>query len=114
MNRIKSISGMGVFSSAILLAGAIPAYGSPCSDVLPSNPDTTMSGDEAYVPLWGQTQINNWWSAYAMEYADWDEGWGYSHCGNVSLPLARTFNAMYAVQYSAPPGAGSDNFLGFG
>jgi hypothetical protein len=81
------------------------------SCTLPQSPEIWATGDVWYEPQVTQQLINHYWDAYAMERGDWDEGWGFDDCRNVNLPLARTFNAMFAVHLSAPPGAGSDNFL---
>lgn len=103
---------------ALALVAAVPVAGaadiavaSVCSSALPSSPESVATGDVATEPFVTNTHIGNYWSAYAMESGDWDEGWGYSDPGNVNLPLARVLNAMFVLQFSAPPGAPSTNFL---
>ena len=57
--------------------------------------------DSFYAPLWGcaQTNINDMWSRFAFDAADWGGDMGYSNVCDDSTPLKRTFNAMQLLAY---------------
>lgn len=69
-------------------------------------PTTPNQGD--HYAMWDlsgwkckQVFVNYWWSAFSMDEADWDNGYGYeAPCDNVR-PLARTFNGLYVLGYSS-------------
>ncbi|CRK49978.1 conserved hypothetical protein [Rhodococcus sp. RD6.2] len=69
-----------------------------------SAPDKNASGDNFYgASICNQTYIDYFWNTYGFagnkEY--WDDGFGWDDSCNTDLPLARTFNACYALTYSA-------------
>ena len=65
--------------------------------------DLAASGDTLYGPrsCW-QAFIDFVWDAYDFDKGDWDDGFGWYDACNVSKPLARTFNALWVLEYSAP------------
>jgi hypothetical protein len=48
-----------------------------------------------------QAFIDQFWNHFNFDKDDWDEGFGYDDPCNVDQPLARTFNALYLLAYSA-------------
>ncbi len=48
-----------------------------------------------------QAYINYWWDAFDFDVGDWDDGFGYGDPCNNTMPLARTFNAMFALGYAS-------------
>lgn len=47
-----------------------------------------------------QNLINDFWSRFDFHTGDWDDGFGYEAACDNARPLARTFNAIYALGYS--------------
>src|SRR5262245_53299775 len=66
-------------------------------------PDLYDSGDLFVMNQWGcnSTHVNFFWDAYDFDTGDWDQGFGYPDMCNISLPLARTFNALWVLHYAA-------------
>lgn len=51
------------------------------------------------------------WRHYDMHEVNWNQGWGFSNACDMSLPLGRTFNGIYALHYSdGPQGDRTDDF----
>jgi hypothetical protein len=65
-------------------------------------------GDQGdYYFMWGeagwkcqQSLIDDWWERFDFDKGDWDDGFGYDDPCNYDKPLARTFNALYALGYA--------------
>ncbi|MGX5187137.1 hypothetical protein ACWKT5_31370 [Streptomyces avermitilis] len=68
-------------------------------------PDLNGSGDSFYGPLWNTSQphVDYFWNTYgfAGNKAYWDDGFGWEDPGNITMPLGRTFNALWLLTYSA-------------
>ena len=65
-------------------------------------PDANVSGDALYGPRICSQPFIDWaWDAHDFDKGDWDEGFGWDDCCNISQPLARTFNAIWCLNYSA-------------
>jgi hypothetical protein len=64
--------------------------------------DNATSGDSLYGPraCW-QAFIDWCWNTHDFDFDSWHHGFGYEDCCNVDLPLARTFNAFWLLNYSA-------------
>lgn len=54
------------------------------------------------------------WSAFDFDKENWDDGFGYDSPCDVTRPLGRTFNALYALQYSSdmPDYSSNDGYQG--
>lgn len=66
----------------------------------PGNNDD--SGDNFYISAaCTQANIHQFWNHFDFDKGDWDDGFGYDAACNVNQPLARTFNALYLLAYSA-------------
>lgn len=64
--------------------------------------DLTASGDAHYGPLIANQPFVTWaWDTFEFDHDWWQDGWGYDDCVNATLPLGRTFNAVWALTYSA-------------
>jgi len=60
------------------------------------------SGDNLYGSfVCDQKYIDQFWYHFDFDKEDWDDGFGYDDCCNINKPLARTFNALYLLAYSA-------------
>lgn len=65
-------------------------------------PDKNVSGDDLYGSrICNQSFIDWAWYSYNFDYDWWQDGWGYDDCCNTDKPLARTFNAIWALDYSS-------------
>jgi hypothetical protein len=65
-------------------------------------PDKNISGDNLYGPrICWQAFIDWAWYAHGFKKNYWDDGFGYEDCCNTDKPLARTFNAIWLLNYSA-------------
>jgi hypothetical protein len=65
-------------------------------------PDKDVSGDNLYGPRSCYQPFIDWaWPSYKFDYDWWQDGWGYDDCCNTDKPLARTFNGLWALTYSA-------------
>jgi hypothetical protein len=65
--------------------------------------DPGASGDNMYVPRsCYQPFIDFVWEAYDFDKGDWDDGFGWDQPCDVLRPLARTFNGLWCLEYSAP------------
>jgi len=67
--------------------------------------NTGDQGDNDHLwSSWGwqcqQNFINYWWDAFDFDQDDWDSGFGHEAPCDTARPLARTFNALYALGYS--------------
>jgi hypothetical protein len=75
--------------------------------------DKNTSGDNFYAPFLNDDQRSYFWNAYGFsgnkDY--WVNGWGWDDDANTDKALARTFNACWALTYSAfdYPSDGYDN-----
>lgn len=79
-----------------------------------SVPDKNATGDNFYgASICSQTYIDYFWNTYGFagnkDY--WDDGFGWDAACNTDQPLARTFNACYALTYSAQDW-GNDDYSG--
>lgn len=111
MNRISKLT----LTSTLLVTSlaALPArtgFAESCG--FPA-PDNNASGDALYGPnICSDAKIKQYWNDLDFDEGDWDEGFGYSDVCNINLPLARTFNALWVLENSAPGGrASSGNLL---
>lgn len=65
-------------------------------------PNLTASGDQLYGPRICNQPFVNWaWDVLDFDDGDWGHGFGVEDCCNINLPLARTFNAIWCLTYSA-------------
>lgn len=65
-------------------------------------PDKNISGDNLYADKICNQPFVDWaWYNYNFDYDFWQNGWGYDDCCNSDKPLARTFNAIWALNYSS-------------
>jgi|SRR5215208_909059 len=65
-------------------------------------PDKNVSGDNFYGPNTCAQWFIDWaWEAHGFDKDYWDQGFGYEAACNTDLPLARTFNSMWLLNYSA-------------
>jgi hypothetical protein len=94
--RIKAI-----FVTAAL--GLFPlshgAQAASCSAVLMSEP---IVGGWCF-----QGWVDFFWGAYDFDSGDWDQGFGFPNACDLTRPLGRTFNAIYALNYADGPGGKS-------
>lgn len=77
--------------------------------------DPAFSGDAHYIQYsCDDAQIDYFWSAFDFDKDDWDGSFGWDEACNVNLPLARTMNALYALQYSSymPDYSSNDGYQG--
>jgi hypothetical protein len=82
-------------------------------------PDKDISGDNLYGEgICNQDLVDWFWYSYNFDYDYWQGGWGFDKCCDTDKPLARTFNALWALNYSSDnPGDESydnDNLLYWG
>jgi hypothetical protein len=78
---------------------AAPAWADSCFYQPGDNND---SGDNFYIgSVCNQSYINQFWNHFDFDKDDWDDGFGYEAACDVNRPLARTFNALYLLAYSA-------------
>jgi hypothetical protein len=99
--------------SALALASAgDQALAQSCA--YPQPIDIVGSGDIHYDQFVTNDHIARYWRDFALDREDWDENWGYDDPGNLNLPFARAMTGFWALENSAPWGAGSDNFLTWG
>ncbi len=66
--------------------------------------DKNASGDNFYGQfICNQTYIDYFWFNYGFNGNKnyWDDGFGWHDCCNTNKPLARTFNGLYLLNYSA-------------
>lgn len=64
--------------------------------------DLDVSGDNLFAPRIANQQFVSWaWNTYRFAYDWWQDGWGYDDSVNRTKPLGRTFNAIWALTYSA-------------
>lgn len=83
----------------LLCFTASPALADSCKYQPENNND---SGDNFYISsACNQTYINQFWNHFDFDKGDWDEGFGYEAACDVNRPLARTFNSLYLLAYSA-------------
>ena len=68
----------------------------------PPIPDKNVSGDNLYGPRSCWQAFVDWaWVAHGFRKNYWDDGFGYYDPCNTDKPLARTFNGMWLLNYSA-------------
>lgn len=64
-------------------------------------PDLNASGDNLFTPRIANQPFVDWaWGTWRFAYNWWQDGWGFDDCTNRTKPLARTFNALWALTYS--------------
>lgn len=64
--------------------------------------NNTTSGDAFYGAFaCNQTYITQFWDHFDFDKGDWDDGFGYEAACDLKRPLARTFNALWLLAYSA-------------
>lgn len=64
--------------------------------------NNTTSGDSLYGPRICDQAFIDWaWDAHDFDKGDWDDGFGFDAPCDINLPLARTFNAIWVLNYSA-------------
>ncbi len=64
--------------------------------------DLDASGDNLFGPRICNQPFINWaWDTFNFDGAWWQDGWGYDDPCNVTKPLGRTFDAVWALTYSA-------------
>lgn len=62
----------------------------------------SLTGDDVYGPrICDQPFIDYAWEAHGFNGDYWQNGWGYDDCCNIRKPLARVFNAIWLLSYSA-------------
>ena len=68
-----------------------------------SVPDKNVSGDNLYGPrICSQPRSSTGpWAAHGFQQDYWDEGFGYEAACDTNKALARTFNAIWLLNYSA-------------
>jgi hypothetical protein len=95
MKRLLITGAIAVLTATL----ARPSHAGPCGYSQITDPD-----DSYVMSRWncGQGYINFYWWAYDYDSYDWDGGWGYSAPCDMSLPLARVFNANWTLDYAAP------------
>ena len=80
--------------------------------------DNASSGDTLYGPRSCWQAFVGWcWNTHNFDYDSWHHGFGYDDACNIDLPLARTFNAFWLLNYSADDynnDAYSNNMLHWG
>jgi hypothetical protein len=75
----------------------------PTCSVRVGDLDLTVSGDALYGPRACNQDFMTWaWEAYDFDQADWDNGFGYEEPCQTTRPLARTYNALWCLENSAP------------
>lgn len=75
------------------------ALAATCSYQPENNND---SGDNFYIgSVCNQASIKQFWNHFDFDKEDWDDGFGYEAACDVNRPLARTFNSLYLLAYSA-------------
>ena len=66
-------------------------------------PDLNTSGDVIYGPATCNQPFIHWaWNVFDFDKEDWDDGFGWDAACNITQPLARTFNGIWCLAYSAP------------
>ena len=69
---------------------------------IPTIPDKATTGDNLYGPRSCWQEFIDWaWAAHGFQNDYWDDGFGYEDCCNTDLPLARTLNALWLLNYSS-------------
>lgn len=62
----------------------------------------SLTGDDLYGPrICNQAFIDYAWYGHGFNFDYWQGGWGFDDCCNVRKPLARAFNAIWLLGYSA-------------
>jgi len=90
---------MLLFTMIGVLSLGAPLYAATCFYQPGNNND---SGDNFYGPsMCNQPFIDAVWEHFDFDKGDWDDGFGWDEACNVDQPLARTFNALYLLAYSA-------------
>jgi len=69
---------------------------------IPTIPNKDTSGDNLYGSRICWQPFVDWaWQAHGFQKDNWSHGFGYEDCCNTDLPLARTFNGIWLLNYSA-------------
>jgi len=69
---------------------------------IPTIPNKDTSGDNLYGSRICWQPFVDWaWQAHGFQKDYWSHGFGYEDCCNTDLPLARTFNGIWLLNYSA-------------
>ncbi len=107
-----------IISTLIFLALcklSIVSWGPPSYQfcTIPSH-DNQMSGDDFYGEhVCNDVYMDFFWDVFDFDEEDWDDGFGYEDQCNINLPLARTYNALLLLAYSAQDYAEStDDYSG--
>ena len=67
-----------------------------------SVPNKDVTGDNLYGPRSCHQPFVDWaWDVFNFNFDYWQNGWGYDDACNTDKPLARTFNGLWALTYSA-------------
>jgi hypothetical protein len=65
-------------------------------------PDKNASGDNHYGPVICYQPFVDWaWNTFKFNYDFWQGDFGWDDCCNTDKPLARAFNAIWILAYSA-------------
>ncbi|WP_257387587.1 hypothetical protein [Tahibacter caeni] len=94
---------MNTLLSRLAVAGLCATAGAALADTCVYQPgNNNDSGDNFYIAsVCEQRFIDQFWNHFDFDKGDWDDGFGYDDPCNVNQPLARTFNALYLLAYSA-------------
>jgi hypothetical protein len=69
---------------------------------IPTIPNKDTSGDNLYAPRICWQPFIDWaWKAHGFKKKYWESGWGYYDVCNNNLPLCRTLNGIWLLNYSA-------------
>ena len=69
---------------------------------VPPIPDKDVTGDNLYGPRSCWQPFIDWaWAAHGFQNEYWNDGFGYEDACNTDLPVARTLNGMWLLNYSA-------------
>jgi hypothetical protein len=67
-------------------------------------PDKDASGDNFYGSRISSQKFRDWaWKSHGFKKKYWDQGFGFEDPSNTDLALARTFNAIWLLNYSYSP-----------
>lgn len=101
LNSVSVRLAFGILLSSLVFLGARSVAAEHCYYL-----ETEDQGDDYY--MWGdsgwqcdQRFIDYWWKAFEFDKSYWDDGFGWDDCCNNAQPLARMFNALYALGYSS-------------
>src|SRR5262245_26892169 len=92
---------LGFVALAALTLASSGASAQPMTCGEPTNFQQTA--DAHYAAMWGCRWefLEFYVRAFEMDESSWNEGFGWEEPCDLSKPLARTFNALHALYYSA-------------